>query len=105
MDNVAFFRTYREFCELTDDGLLFRYPESEYAFDEFPVIKKQDIDLTDFKYIGFQNTRKRDSRNAGDKTVGFFMDDSKFEHICYRPWAYLDWLGQYKQVMSPDLSC
>ena len=103
--DVAFFAQYRDLCKITPEGILFIYPESEQTYKNVPIIKKQKIDTDNVKYIGFQNTRLHDVRMSSNKTVGFFLYDSKFEHICERPWDYYNRLGQYKQVMSPDLSC
>jgi hypothetical protein len=70
-----------------------------------PVIERQTVGLRDLQYVGFQNSKRKDSPAARNKTLGFFLPDSKFEHVCFKPWNYCDWLAQYKQVLSPDLSC
>lgn len=33
------------------------------------------------------------------------MRDDKFECVCRKPWQYIERLSQYKQTMSPDVSC
>ena len=102
---TSFFGSYQAVCELTEDGLLFHYPQSDQLFPEPPLIRKQYIDLNDFDYIGFQNTHRYDKRNTETKTVGFFLKDVKFEHVCYRPWDYIGRLMQYRQTLTPDISC
>ena len=104
-DDYAFFGQYLPTCKCTDDGILLRNPGQREVFPKMPLLKKQSIDLSQFEYLGFQNTRKNDSRNFANKTVGFFKTDGKFEHVCDRPWKYTEWLRQYKHVLSPDLSC
>ena len=104
-DSRKFFQKYSENCKLTEDGLLIRYPQQSKPLSKMPFIKKQRVCLEDFQYIGFQNVRKNDNRNYGDKTVGFFLKDIEFEHLCFRPLEYTRRLRQYRQVLSPDLSC
>lgn len=72
---------------------------------ECPTIKKQDIDYQSLNYIGFQNTRKVDKNRPSSKTVGFFLNDDIFHPVIVKPWEYVTRLGQYKQVLSPDISC
>ena len=100
-----FFQEYSESCKLTEDGLPIRYPQQGQPLSKMPFIKKQRVYLEHFQYIGFQNVRKNDDRNYADKTVGFFLRDIGFEHLCFRPLDYTSRLGQYRQVLSPDLSC
>jgi len=89
-------------CRIIKGKLAVRFPKD---FREMPLIKRQKVDLGNLKYIGFQNTRRQDSREPSLKTVGFFLNDDKFECVCKRPWKYIEQLSQYKQVMSPDVSC
>jgi hypothetical protein len=101
----SFYHRYEDICALTSGGLLFRYPQLCVGYPSLPIIKKQMFDVEHFQYIGFQNTRRLDNRSPRNKTVGFFLPDEKFEHLCYRPWDYIEWLSQYRQVLSPDCSC
>jgi hypothetical protein len=104
-DDFSFFSQYSDFCKLTSHGILYKYPEIERYYPILPLIKNQKIDLENFEYIGFQNTRKLGTKDAINKTVGFFIGDHKFKSISYFPWKYVDRLKRYKQVMSPDFSC
>ncbi|MCL2137754.1 MAG: DUF4417 domain-containing protein [Coriobacteriia bacterium] len=42
---------------------------------------------------------------APKRNFRIFKDDSRFERVCCKPWEYVDRLSQYKQVMTPDVSC
>jgi hypothetical protein len=103
-DIQAFFDSFSPVCCLQDDSIVFRHP-AQIVGCPMPVIQRQSVDLHDLRYIGFQNSKRNDTPAARDMTLGFFLPDSKFEHICWKPWDYSDWLAQYKQVLSPDLSC
>jgi len=92
----------QDLCIVTNDTLAIKYPREH---DQIPTIRKQLINLNDFQYLSFQNIRQNDERKADEKTVGFFIKDIKFECVCRKPWRYVERLGQYRQVMSPDVSC
>jgi len=95
-------------CFIVDECLVLRVPEYNNIFNEklppIPTITSQNIKLSDFSYTGVQHCRK-DERRFTHKTIGFFNTDALIERICYRPWNYVEKLAQYKQIMSPDLSC
>jgi hypothetical protein len=104
----AFIKTRKgdRICELADDCLLLHYPDLPIsALPDMPAIRRQNIDLVDLDYIGYQNTCEEASEQDKRKTVGFFLPDYRFAPVCLRPWNYVPKLSQYKQVMSPDLSC
>ncbi|MDR0354551.1 MAG: DUF4417 domain-containing protein [Deltaproteobacteria bacterium] len=103
-DDAAFFQLHNDFCELLDGLLLMRYPKSSLDRPVMPHIMRQEINLRELFYLGFQNARRNDHRDPSNKTVGFFLRDQKFVRVCCRPWQYVAWLSQYQQVMSPDLS-
>jgi hypothetical protein len=89
-------------CKIIKGCLAVIFPQD---YRDMPLIKRQEADLDSFAYIGFQNIRKNDNRNPKEKTVGFFMKDDKFECVIRKPWLYIERLSQYKQTMSPDVSC
>jgi hypothetical protein len=70
---------------------------------KIPLIIKQNIDLANFRLIGFHNTTLHDNGNH-DKTVHFFENDVKFSYIYNDPSKQYARLKQYKQVLSPDFS-
>jgi hypothetical protein len=102
-DIQAFFNSFSPICQWRDGSIVFRHPAT-VGDCPLPIIKRQPVDLRDLQYVGFQNSKLKDSPVARNKTLGFFLPDSKFEHICWKPWDYCDWIAQYKQVLSPDLS-
>ena len=104
-DKAVFFQKLSQICAIVDGCLVLRYPDFAIENPVIPQIKKQEINLTNLQYVGFQNTHEHDSVCAQNKTVGFFLRDEKFEHVCHRPWEYVYKLSQYKQVLTPDLSC
>jgi hypothetical protein len=98
--NIDFFSEENS-CKIIQDSLAIVFPEN---YRDMPLIQKQNVDVENLKYIGFQNTRKIDTINS-DKTVGFFMQDEKFERVIRKPWNYVERFKQYKQIMSLDVSC
>lgn len=70
---------------------------------EFPIIKKQDINVDEIKFLSFVNAKKEDSENA-DKTIHFFTYDWKFEKVYKNAEEEIEKLKQYKYLLSPDFS-
>jgi hypothetical protein len=68
-----------------------------------PLISKQDIALNDLKLIRFSSIVKAETRDT-DATVHFFEYDNRFDEVWKKPEAYIEELGQYRQVMTPDFS-
>ena len=69
----------------------------------FPLIKKQDIDISNLQLISYSDTKINDKRNT-NKGVHFFIDDYRFEGIYNHPDRSLNKLKQYQFVCSPDFS-
>lgn len=69
----------------------------------FPLIKKQNIDISNIQLISYSDTKKSDIYNIS-KGVHFFIDDYRFEGIYNHPDKSLEKLRQYKFVCSPDFS-
>lgn len=78
------------------------YGMSAGKFD-FPVIKKQKIDLGDLKFISFADVKKDDTENA-DKIVHFFTYDWIFEKVYDNTDEEIAKLGRFKALLSPDFS-
>jgi len=91
-----------KYCKVVDGKLAITIPSK---ISDMPRLKKQKIDINNFQYIGFQNIKNNDINNPQNKTVGFFIDDTRFNNVCKKPWNYIERLKQYKQVLSIDLSC
>lgn len=70
---------------------------------EFPIIKKQDINVDEIKFLSFVDAKKDDKENK-DKTIHFFTYDWLFEKVYEKPEVELEKLKQYKYLLSPDFS-
>lgn len=70
---------------------------------DFPIIKKQQIELNFIRLIACTNTIKneREFHNYG---VHFFVDDFNFESIYKEPYKTLNKYSQYRFCCSPDFS-
>ena len=70
---------------------------------EFPIIKKQNIDVNKIKFLSFVDAKKDDNENK-DKTIHFFTYEWKFEKVYQNADEELEKLKQYYAVLSPDFS-
>lgn len=77
-------------------------PASEGRWD-FPVIKKQELDLSNLDLISFSDISARDTKNL-HKGVHFFVDDWRFETLYDKPDRSIDTLSKYRFVLTPDYS-
>ena len=69
----------------------------------FPIIKKQDVDVNKIKFLSYVDAKKDDSENK-DKTIHFFTYDWKFEKVYQNADEELEKLSQYYALLSPDFS-
>ena len=70
---------------------------------DFPVIRKQNIDIEKIKFLSYSDIKKGDNENK-DKTIHFFTYDWKFKKVYSNPEEELEKLGQYFYLLSPDFS-
>jgi len=84
--------------------------ESYFEYDyqaagryDFPLLRRQDIDLSDLKLLRFSSATKVEKCDF-DATLHFFENDERFDEVWKKPAAYLEKLGQYKQLLTPDFS-
>ena len=70
---------------------------------EFPIIRKQNIDVDKIKFLSYTDAKKSDAENT-DKTIHFFTYDWLFEKVYSKPDEELEKLRQYKYLLSPDFS-
>ena len=70
---------------------------------EFPIIKKQNIDVNKVKFLSYVNAKINDKENK-DKTIHFFTHDWKFEKVYENAEEELEKLSQYYCLLSPDYS-
>ncbi len=68
MDEIDKEKRYRKLVR--NEFLYFGKCEGKY---DFPIIKKQDIDVSKIKFLSFVNAKNNDSENC-DKTIHFFTD-------------------------------
>jgi hypothetical protein len=74
-----------------------------YGNYDFPLIRKQNIVLSDLKLIHFSSIVKDEHKDL-DATVHFFEDDDRFDEVWRDPDSYTGEIAQYSQVMSPNFS-
>lgn len=70
---------------------------------EFPMIKKQDINVDEIEFLSYVNAKKEDEKNK-DKTIHFFTYDWQFENVYDKAEEEFEKLKQYKYLLSPDFS-
>lgn len=70
---------------------------------DFPIIKKQNIDIEKIKFLSYSDIKKGDNENK-DKTIHFFTYDWKFEKVYSNPEEELEKLSRYYCLLSPDFS-
>lgn len=70
---------------------------------DFPIVRKQDIELNKIKLMTFSNTKYEDKRNK-HKTIHFFIHDYRFENTYSNPELVVEKLQQYYALLTPDFS-
>lgn len=70
---------------------------------EFPIIRKQSIDIKKVHFLSYPNAKVGDVSNY-DKTIHFFTYDWKFEKVYNNAEEELDKLSNYYCLLSPDFS-
>ena len=71
---------------------------------EIPLVKKQELDVSDIRLIACSDTRAGDNDLNKQKGVHFFVDDYRFEGIYNNPERSLQRYAQYKFLLTPDFS-
>ena len=69
-----------------------------------PLIKKQNLDLSNIQLIACSDTRSNDNETNKQRGVHFFVDDYRFESIYRNPAKSLRKFSQYAFLLSPDYS-
>lgn len=69
-----------------------------------PIIKKNNIDISNIQLIKADNINKNEFPLERTKTVHFFLDDNKLDRYYKNPEKYLEILAQYKNILTPDYS-
>lgn len=81
----------------------FLYHGNSVGKYEFPIIRKQNIDVSKIKLLSYVDTKADDKENK-DKTIHFFTHDWKFEKVYENADKELEKLKQYYCLLSPDFS-
>ena len=81
----------------------FLYQNNSAGKYEFPIIKKQNIDVNKIEFLSYVNTKKNDDTNK-NKTIHFFTYDWLFENVYEKPELAMEKLKQYYAVLSPEFS-
>jgi hypothetical protein len=69
----------------------------------FPIIKKQDIDISNVELIACCDTSKHDVDNL-HKGIHHFVDDYRFESLYNHPDNCIEKYKKYRFVLTPDYS-
>lgn len=69
-----------------------------------PLVKKQEIALSDIQLIAYSDTRSNESNINKQCGVHFFVDDYRFEGVYRNPKRSLAKLSQYAFLLTPDYS-
>lgn len=91
--------------QLMRDNPLFRRNEFEgIGRWEIPLVRKQEIDLSNVNLIACSDTRCNDNEINTKRGVHFFVDDYRFEGIYKDPERTLKKYSQYAFLLTPDFS-
>ena len=69
---------------------------------QFPEIKPIQMDVEGVPLLGFNYAKTE--KEPENKIAHFFLDDYQFERVWNNPDMYLNMLGRFKAVISPDFS-
>ena len=88
---------YREtrFCE--NLNIMQFDTEGEY---NTPILEPYHYEPTEF--VGFNYARS--AKNKKEKGLHFFVDDYQFERLWREPLAYVNLIGEFHSIMTPDFS-
>ena len=73
--------------------------ETEGQYD-IPILEPYVYEPCEF--VGFNYARS--AKDKGNKGLHFFVDDYQFERLWREPNAYIDLIGQFHSIMTPDFS-
>jgi len=90
--------------EMRDNPLFMRNGFDTVGKWDIPLVKKQNLDLTDIQLVACSDTRANDNEINKKRGVHFFVDDFRFEGIYNNPERTLDKYSQYAFLLTPDFS-
>ncbi len=71
---------------------------------QMPLIRRQEIDLSNLQLIAISDTRYNDNEINRKKGVHFFVDDYRFEITYRNPERAFSKISQYAFACTPDFS-
>lgn len=89
---------------MRNDTLFMRSNFNTVGKWQFPIVRKQNIDLANIDLIACSDTRSNDNNINTSKGVHFFTDDYRFEGIYKNPNRTLKKYSQYAFLLTPDYS-
>jgi len=90
--------------EMRDNPLFMRNGFDTVGKWDIPLVKKQNLDLTDIQLVACSDTRANDNEINKKRGVHFFVDDFRFEGIYNNPERTIDKYSQYAFLLTPDFS-
>ena len=90
--------------EMRDNPLFMRNSFETVGKWGIPLVKKQNIDLSDIRLVACSDTRAHDSEENKRRGIHFFVDDFRFEGIYNNPERTLGKYSQYAFLLTPDFS-
>ena len=90
--------------EMRDNPLFMRNSFETVGKWGIPLVKKQNIDLSDIWLVACSDTRAHDSEENKRRGIHFFVDDFRFEGIYNNPERTLGKYSQYAFLLTPDFS-
>ena len=79
-----------------------RLYEGVGQFDIPEIVPVKNVDIRE--WIGFNYAKTFSNRKKAHTGINFFLDDYQFERLWYAPNKYLNLLGKYGALASPDFS-
>jgi len=90
--------------DMRDNPLFMRNGFETVGKWDIPLVKKQNINLTNIRLLACSDTRANDNSTNKKCGVHFFVDDYRFEGIYQNPERTLEKYAQYNFLLTPDYS-
>lgn len=87
--------------EFRNDPMFLRNQFKGVDMFHLPLIKKENIELDSVSFIGYDKINGCEDKK---KIVHFFLDDNRFGSIYNQTEEKVEFLKQYKAVLTPDFS-
>lgn len=79
-----------------------------FNIEQFPTDGKYNIPILEpynyepAEFIGFNFAKS--AKNKKEKGIHFFIDDYQFERLWRKPLVYINLIGEFHSIMTPDFS-